>query len=122
MELFLLTIHLMLAVALVASVLVQRNEGGLGGLGGGGGAGAGGMAGFLSGRSQATILTRTTAVIVALFFATSLALAYLGTNHTQKRLIVPESSAPASPTAPVAPTSSSPAPTKPSIPAAPTGQ
>ena len=54
-----LVIHLMLAIAMVGAILLQRSEGG--GLGIGGGSG-GGMGGFLSGRSTANLLTRTTAV------------------------------------------------------------
>lgn len=117
MEALLLVVHLMLVVALVASVLIQRNEGGLGGLGGGsGGGGAGGMGGFLSGRSQANLLTRTTAFLALAFFVTSLALAYIGSNAGGgKKILVPESplNAPASVPA---------EPTKPIEPAAPTGQ
>ncbi len=71
-----LVVHIFLAVGLVGIiVLMQRSEGGIGGLGGGGG-GAGGMGGFLSGRSQANVITRTTAILATGFFLTSLVLAY----------------------------------------------
>ena len=81
----LLVIHLLIALALIAVVLVQRNEGGagLGGLGGGGGAGAGGMAGFMTGRGQANLLTRVTAGLALAFFITSILLAILA--HQQSR-------------------------------------
>ena len=65
-----LVIHLMVAAALVGLVLLQRSEGGALGMGGGGG-------GFMSGRSTADLLTRSTAIAAALFFATSLTLAIL---------------------------------------------
>ncbi len=63
----LLVIHLMIAVALVAVVLLQRSEGGALGIGGGGG-------GLLTGRGTANLLTRTTAVLAACFFLTSILL------------------------------------------------
>jgi len=79
MQQIVLVIHLLIAVSLIAIVLVQRNESGagLGGLGGGGGAGAGGMAGFMSGRTQANLLTRITAGLALAFFTTSFVLAVL---------------------------------------------
>ena len=68
-----LVIHLLLAIAMIAVVLLQKSEGGglgIGG-GGGGGGGAGGMGGFLSGRGSANLLTRTTAVLAGLFMLSS---------------------------------------------------
>jgi preprotein translocase subunit SecG len=67
-----LIVHLILAIALVGVVLLQKSEGGALGIGGGGG-----MSGFLTGRSTANLLTRTTAILAALFIVTSLALAKL---------------------------------------------
>jgi preprotein translocase subunit SecG len=63
----LLVVHIMVAAALVAVVLWQRSEGGALGIGGGGG-------GFLTGRGTANLLTRTTAVLAACFFLTSILL------------------------------------------------
>ncbi|HYD15427.1 MAG TPA: preprotein translocase subunit SecG [Hyphomicrobium sp.] len=63
----LLVIHIMVAAALVAVVLWQRSEGGALGIGGGGG-------GFLTGRGTANLLTRTTAILAACFFLTSILL------------------------------------------------
>jgi preprotein translocase subunit SecG len=71
----LLVIHVMVAVALVGTVLLQRSEGGALGIGGGGGGG-----GFLTGRGAANLLTRTTAVLAAAFFATSIALTLIASN------------------------------------------
>ena len=70
-----LVIHLMIAAALIGVVLLQKSEGGALGMGGGG------MSGFMSGRSTANLLTRTTAVLAAGFFLTSMALAYLAGNR-----------------------------------------
>lgn len=68
----LLVIHIMIAVALIAVVLLQRSEGGALGIGGGGG--------FMTGRSAGNALTKTTAVLAAAFFATSLTLTLLARN------------------------------------------
>ena len=73
MEFILLIVHLILAVALIGVVLLQRSEGGALGIGGGGG--GGGMSGFLTGAATANLLTRATAVIAALFIASSMGLA-----------------------------------------------
>jgi preprotein translocase subunit SecG len=68
METVLIVIHLMVVLALVAVVLLQRSEGGALGIGGGG---------FMSARGAANALTRTTAILAAAFFATSIGLGVL---------------------------------------------
>jgi preprotein translocase subunit SecG len=75
-----LVIHMMLAVALVATVLLQRSEGG--GLGIGGSSGGGGMGGMMSVRGTANLLTRATAILAAAFMMTSIALAVIA-NQTR---------------------------------------
>ena len=74
MNTVLLLIHVMVCVALVGLVLLQRSEGGALGIGGGGG-------GFMTGRSAGNALTKTTAVLAACFFATSLVLSILASRH-----------------------------------------
>ena len=69
MQTVLIVVHLLIVVALVVVVLLQRSEGGALGMGGGGG--------FMTGRGQANVLTRATAILAALFFATSLGLTLL---------------------------------------------
>jgi len=94
--------------------LLQKSEGGALGMGGG-------MAGFMSGRSTANLLTRTTAILVAAFFATSIVLAYLAGGARAPSSIVdqPTSSAPATPTQPTPAQPSPPAqPAEPSAPLA----
>lgn len=66
MQTVLIVIHLMIVLALVGVVLIQRSEGG--------GLGIGGGSGFMSARGAANALTRTTAILAALFFITSLGL------------------------------------------------
>lgn len=73
METVVIVIHLMVVLALVLVVLLQRSEGGALGIGGGGG-------GMMSSRGSGNVLTRTTAILAAVFFATSLALALLAKN------------------------------------------
>ena len=70
MSTVLLVIHLMIALALVGVVLLQKSEGGALGMGGGSG-------GFLTGRGTANLLTRITAGLAAAFFTTSILLSIL---------------------------------------------
>lgn len=69
MQTVLIVIHLMIVLALVGVVLIQRSEGG--------GLGVGGGSGFMSARGTANALTRTTAILATLFFVTSLTLGIL---------------------------------------------
>jgi preprotein translocase subunit SecG len=69
MQTVLLVIHLMVVVALVGVVLLQRSEGGALGIGGGGG--------FMTSRGTANVLTRTTAILATVFFLTSVGLSLL---------------------------------------------
>jgi preprotein translocase subunit SecG len=71
MQTVLIVIHLMVVLALVGVVLLQRSEGG--------GLGMGGGSGFMTARGAANALTRSTAFLGAAFFATSLALSILAT-------------------------------------------
>jgi len=77
---------LILAIAMVGAILLQRSEGG--GLGIGGGGSGGGMGGFMSGRATANLLTRSTAILAACFFATSLTLAILAGGNKQAESIL----------------------------------
>jgi preprotein translocase subunit SecG len=69
MQTILIVIHLMVVVALVGVVLLQRSEGG--------GLGIGGGSGFMTARGAANALTRATAILAIAFFATSLGLTLL---------------------------------------------
>jgi len=72
-----LVIHLLIAIAMVALILLQRSEGGALGIGGGGGGGGGGAGGLMTGRAAGNLLTRSTGILAACFFATSMTLAIL---------------------------------------------
>jgi preprotein translocase subunit SecG len=93
-------IHLMLVLALIGVVLLQKSEGG--GL-------ISSTSGFLTGRGTANVLTRTTALLAAGFFVTSLALSWLAGLDRKPASIIHTGGEPASqggaPTAPIAPLS-----------------
>lgn len=138
MQTVLIVIHLLIVLALVGVVLVQRSEGG--------GLGIGGGSGLMTARGAANVLTRATAILATGFFITSLALGILSrysetptdilnriptTTGSQPAGQQPPSSggvlnqlggasstAPATPAAP-APESTAPVPTAPVTPAQP---
>ena len=85
METILLVVLIIIAIAMIGLVLLQRSEGGALGIGGGGG---GGMSGFLTGAATANLLTRATAVIAALFIASSMALAIMSGNERAPTSVV----------------------------------
>ena len=104
-----IVVQLIVAVALIGVILVQKSEGGALGMGGGG------MSGFMSGRSTANLLTRTTAILAAVFFATSIGLALLANSQRAQHSIIDQGPVSSTPVAPIAPN----APTQPAAPAAP---
>ena len=85
MQTILIVIHLLIVLALIGVVLIQRSEGGGLGIGGGGGGGGGG---FFSARGSANVLTRTTAILALLFFITSLSLTLIATWGRAPRSIL----------------------------------
>ena len=78
----LIVIHLLVVIALVGVVLLQRSEGGALGTGGGGG--------FMTGRGQANALSRATAILGALFFASALMMSILAGWSRAPRSIIDE--------------------------------
>lgn len=80
MYLVLLVIHVIVTLALIGIILVQRSAAdGLGGIGGGGGGG------FMTSRAQANLLTRTTAILATIFILNSLALSWLTQQDVRER-------------------------------------
>ena len=75
METVIIVVHLMVVLALVGVVLLQRSEGG--------GLGIGGGSGFMTARGAANALTRATAILAIAFFATSLGLSILARYGAQ---------------------------------------
>ncbi len=70
MQTVLIVVHLLIVLAMIGVVLLQRSEGGALGMGGGGG-------GFMSNRGSGNLLTRATAILAACFFVTSLSLSIM---------------------------------------------
>jgi preprotein translocase subunit SecG len=94
-----IAIHLMIVLALIGTVLLQKSEGG---------GFVGSTSGFMSNRGTANTLTRATAFLAAGFFATSLLLSLLA-GHGREGIALPTNSeapaqeAPGAPAAPPAP-------------------
>jgi preprotein translocase subunit SecG len=118
MQTVIIVIHLMVVLGLIGLVLLQKSEGGGLGMGGGGG-------GFLTSRGTSNVLTRSTAILAAVFFATSLLLSILAGMGRKPTSILNTTgpaaplSAPAQPSAPApggAPSSAPAAPTQPQAP------
>jgi preprotein translocase subunit SecG len=85
MQTILVFAELVIAVALIIFVLLQRSEGGALGMGGGSG---GGFGGLFSPRGAADTLTRTTAILAALFFLTCLGLNLLALHGRNEQSIL----------------------------------
>jgi preprotein translocase subunit SecG len=94
MQSVLIVVHILIVVALIAVVLLQRSEGGA--LGAGGGTGS-----FMTGRGQANALSRATAILGAMFFATALLMSILSSWSRAPHSILDKGApAPAGQTAP----------------------
>jgi len=103
MQTLLLVAELIIAVALIGFVLLQRSEGGALGMGGGGG----GMGGLFTARGAADTLTRTTAILAFLFFVTCIVLNILALHGRDQTSILdsaaPTTTIPAKPAQPALP-------------------
>jgi preprotein translocase subunit SecG len=108
MTTLLLVLFLLVTLALIGVILVQRSEGGGLGIGS-----SQGMGSFMSGRGTANLLTRTTAILGTAFFVLALALAMLGKGQAPRGSIL---DAPAGTSAPAVPA----VPALPALPSVPT--
>ena len=104
MQVVMLVIQILLAVAMIAVILVQRTAQDGGGLMGGGNT----MGGLFTARGSANLLTRATAVLATLFIVNSLALGIMASRAHQSRSVIDQlapqtQSEPAAPEAPKAP-------------------
>jgi preprotein translocase subunit SecG len=95
MQTFVIVIHLMIVLAMIGVVLLQKSEGG--------GLGIGSSGGFMSSRGTANVLTRATAILAAAFFSTSLLLSILAGFNRNPTSILRPGGAPAGQQAPGAP-------------------
>jgi len=95
MQAVLLVIHVIIALALIGIILIQRSDSDGFGLGSGSGSN------FMTGRSAANFLTRTTAILATLFIVNSLVLGVLAGRHSGRSIadtiVEQEASAPAVP-------------------------
>ncbi len=80
MQTVVIVVHLMIVAMLIATVLLQKSEGG--------GLGMGGGAGFMSSRGTANLLSRTTAILAVGFFVTSLFLNWLASYNRAPSSII----------------------------------
>ncbi|HYI28236.1 MAG TPA: preprotein translocase subunit SecG [Bradyrhizobium sp.] len=96
MQSVIIVIHLMIVLAMVGLILLQKSEGG------GLGMGSGGGGGFMSSRGTTNVLTRATAILAAVFFTTSLILSMLAGFDRKPRSVLTPTGQP-SPSAPVSP-------------------
>ena len=97
MQTLIIVIHLMIVIAMIGFVLLQKSEGG--GL-------IGSTGGFLTSRGSANVLTRSTAILAGAFFLTSLILSILaGLNRHPASILQSGGGTPQAPAsgAPVAP-------------------
>ena len=76
--------HVLLAVAIIGIVLLQRGKG----ADAGAGFGAGASGTVFGARGSASFLSRTTAVLATLFFLSSLGLSYLFSERTEPTSVV----------------------------------
>src|SRR5256714_11517099 len=104
MQTLLVVAELIIAIALICFVLLQRSEGGALGMGGGSS-----MGGLFTARGAADTLTRTTSILAFLFFATCIVLNILALKGRDQTSILdtvpvtaPGKSAPAPALAPPA--------------------
>ena len=113
MIVLLFVIHVAIAMALIGVILLQKSEGGALGMGGGG------MSGFMTGRSTANLLTRTTKILAVAFFTTSVVLVVLSNRSGAPQSLIDQGSVPTTREMPTAPAVPAPAPAQPTEPSAP---
>jgi len=113
LESFLLVLHLIVAAVVCGLVLLQHGKGA--DMGAAFGSGSSGS--LFGAAGSANFLSRSTAILAAVFFVSSLGLTYLGTMHTAPRDIMqqgtpdaPAATKSAEPSKPAQPPASAPVP------------
>ena len=109
MHSFVLVVHIILAVLMIVLILVQHGKGADAGASFGGG----GAATVFGASGSASFLTRLTAILTALFFVTSVALAMFAKQQTTDAFGLKTVPTTTQTTAPVAPNSGETSPTAP---------
>jgi preprotein translocase subunit SecG len=93
MVVILLVVYVLIVIAMIGVILLQKSEGGALGIGGGG------MSGFMTGRSTANLLSRATAILAALFMGLAVLLV-VSRNRERAPPSIVEQGAPAAPAVP----------------------
>ena len=92
MESILLAVHVLLSLAIIGLVLLQRGKGAEAGAALGGGGGGGGASGSVFGARGATnFLSRSTAILATAFFVSSLTLAYMASTSQSVDSVIEQS-------------------------------
>lgn len=81
METLLLIVHIILAILLIGSILLQKSDGGALGIGGN-------SDNLMSSRSAGNFLTKFTAVLAFLFIITSISLTLINKKDTSQKSII----------------------------------
>ena len=81
MENFILILNIILAILLIGVILLQRSEGGALGLGVS-------QDNFISSRSASSFLTKTTAILAALFIITSISLTIISKDEFSNKSVL----------------------------------
>ena len=81
MENFILILNIILAILLIGVILLQRSEGGALGLGIS-------QDNFISSRSAGSFLTKTTAILAALFIITSISLTIISKEESSSKSVL----------------------------------
>lgn len=92
----LLIIHILITLALIGVILIQRSEGG--GLAGMGGSNPTG--GLFSARGAANLLTRATGILATLFFVNCLLMGALSKNQISRTSSILDTTVPTTPSVP----------------------
>ncbi len=80
----LLVVHLLVAIAVIGLVLIQHGKGADAGAAFGAGAAGGASGSVFGAKGSSNFLSRSTAILAAVFFATSLSLAYMSKTATSQ--------------------------------------
>ncbi len=99
---FLLVVHVIVAIALVGVILMQRSKGG--------GLTGGSQLGRMSARGAGNFMTRTTTILASIFILLSIALAALATVSRKPDTIDASLARPATPAPDAAPAQNAPVP------------
>ncbi len=99
METLVWVVHIIVAIAVIALVLLQHGKGA--DMGAAFGSGSSGS--LFGATGSANFLSRSTAILATLFFLTSLGLAYFGLQQHKPASVLDRTSVPAKPAEPAAP-------------------